>query len=199
MKASTDLVVTQAQAKYKQDVGVLHFAYWIATGQHKKGPIVSSHSIKGSHINSHVRQFMEKLQPFFQLVSNLFRSLAPAEYQYYRQEMDRLANTHADLATYLHESACPFLGMALVRNLRVTPHVDQGDVPEGYVLMTNVGSHIQSHLVLGTPDLQYKLAYLPGDIVLFRSGVIIHGVANNADNRTALVLFSHDNTLKWKD
>ncbi|KAG7528850.1 hypothetical protein FFLO_05910 [Filobasidium floriforme] len=66
--------------------------------------------------------------------------------------------------------------MALVRNLRVTPHIDQGDDPEGYVLMTNVGSHKESHLVVGTPNLQYKLAYVPG---------------------TALVLFSHENVLKW--
>lgn len=111
--------------------------------------------------------------------------------------MDRLAGKHADLATYLHESPCPFLGMALVRNLRVTPHIDQGDDPEGYVLMTNVGSHKESHLVVGTPNLQYKLAYVPGDLVLFRSGVVIHGITDNAEDRTALVLFSHENVLKW--
>lgn len=141
---------------------------------------------------------MRDLENFFQLISNLFRILAPEEYQRYRQGMDRLAGKHADLANYLHESPCPFLGMALVRNLRVTPHVDQGDDPEGYVVMTNFGKHRENHLVVGTPNLQYKLAYAPGDIVLLRSGVLIHGITDNANERTALVLFSHDNVLKWK-
>jgi hypothetical protein len=49
--------------------------------------------------------------------------LDPEQYQLYRQQMDRLANTQADLATYLQESHCPFLGLALVCHLRVTPHV----------------------------------------------------------------------------
>lgn len=190
---------TQAREKYGHDAGVLHFAYWIATGQKKRGPTVSHDAIKGCYINAHVQEFMRRLEPFFQLVSNLFRLLAPKEYQRYRMGMDRLANKHADLSAYLHETPCPFLGMALVRNLRVTPHVDQGDDPEGYVLMTNVGKHKESHLVVGTPELQYRLAYEPGDIVLFRSGVLIHGVTDNADDRTALVLFSHKDVLDWQN
>lgn len=188
----------QAKTQYGLDAGVLHFAYWIAKRQTKKGPIISKDNIKGSYINRHVRHFMHQLEPFFQLVSNLFRTLAPETYQRYRKGMDRLANKHADLATYLRESPCPLLGMALVRNLRVTPHVDQEDDPEGYVFMTNVGDHRDSHLVVGTPDLQFKLAYEPGDIILFRSGVMIHGVTDNADDRTALVLFSHENVLEWE-
>lgn len=176
---------------------MFHFAYWIATGQAKRGPIVSSDNLKGCYANRAIRTFQDELLPFYQLVSNLFRLLDPEQYQVYRQQMDRLADTQADLATYLQESPCPFLGMALVRNLRVIPHVDEGDARHGYVCMTNTGTHENCHLVVGTVDQQYKLAYEPGSIVLFRSAIMIHGVTDNADDRTALVLFSHDNALKW--
>ncbi|KAG7527394.1 hypothetical protein FFLO_06973 [Filobasidium floriforme] len=67
--------------------------------------------------------------------------------------------------------------MALVRNLRVTPHLNEGDAKHGYVSMTNIGTHDNCHLVLGTVDQQYKLAYEPG---------------------TALILFLHKDALKWQ-
>lgn len=39
--------------------------------------------------------------------SNLFRLLDPGRYQVYRQPMNRLADTQADLVIYLQESPCP--------------------------------------------------------------------------------------------
>jgi hypothetical protein len=154
-------------------------------------------NIKGSYANRTVRTFHDELQPFFQLVSNLFRLLDPEQYQLYRQQMDRLANTQADLATYLQESPCPFLGLALVRHLRVTPHIDEGDAKQGYVCMTNTGQHNKCDLVIGTVDQQYRLAYEPGAIDLFRSAIVIHGITDNANNRTMLELFLHNNAMKW--
>ncbi|KAG7529024.1 hypothetical protein FFLO_05817 [Filobasidium floriforme] len=111
------------RAKYGPDAGILHCVCWIAKGQARCFPIVSLYNIKGSYANRTVRTFHDELQPFFQLVSNLFRLLDPEQYQLYRQQMDRLANTQADLAIYLQESPCLFLGLALVCHLCVTPHV----------------------------------------------------------------------------
>jgi hypothetical protein len=43
------------------------------------------------------------------------------------------------------------------------------------------------HLLVGTHCLQCKLAYEQGDLVLFRLRGLIHGITNNADDRTALI------------
>ncbi|KAH8087892.1 hypothetical protein HD553DRAFT_322456 [Filobasidium floriforme] len=151
-----------ARAKYGSDAGVLHLAYWIATGQARRGPVVSSDNLKGCYANRTIRTFHDELRPFLQFISNLFKILDPKQYSHHRQQMDRLAGTQADLTTYLQELPCPFLGMALVWNLQVTPHVDEGDAKHGYVCITNTGTHDNCHLVLGTVDQQYKLAYDPG-------------------------------------
>jgi hypothetical protein len=111
--------------------------------------------------------------------------------------MDHLANTQADLATYLQEDPCPFLGLALVCHLCVTPHVDEGDAKQGYVCMTNMGQHYIYDLVIRTVYRQYKLAYKPGSIILFRSAIVVHEVTDNTDGRIVLLLFSHDNAMKW--
>ena len=75
--------------------------------------------------------------------------------------------------------------MALVCNLRITPNIDQGDDPEGYVFMTNVGDLKETRLLMGTPHLQCKLAHVQGDLVLFRLHITFHGITENADDRTA--------------
>jgi hypothetical protein len=53
--------------------------------------------------------------------------------------------------------------------------------------MTIVGGLKAILLLVGTPCLQSRLAYVQGDLVLFRLHVLIHGITNNADNRTALI------------
>jgi hypothetical protein len=63
--------------------------------------------------------------------------------------------------------------------------------------MINTGQHDECDLVIGTVDQQYRLAYEPGAIVLFRSAIAIYGITDNANSRTALVLFLHNNAMKW--
>jgi predicted 2-oxoglutarate/Fe(II)-dependent dioxygenase YbiX len=46
------------------------------------------------------------------------------------------------------------------------------------------------------PDFRLRLQYRPGDLCLFRSAVIEHAVAPFHGERTAIVMFTHEDDLK---
>ncbi|KAG7562022.1 hypothetical protein FFLO_02577 [Filobasidium floriforme] len=74
------------------------------------------------------------------------------------------------------------------------------------VAMTNLGQSRGADLIVGTLGLQIKCQYKPGDLVLFNSHLVAHGITPFlADKktgvygkRTALVLFSHKSAVFHK-
>jgi len=95
-----------------------------------------------------------------------------------------------------HSVKTAFLGMALLQNLRVLPHTDNLDDKEGFVIMTPLGKFTGAHLVVGTKVIQYKIEYRPGDLVIFTSGLLEHGITKFIGTRQAVVLFSHEDVFK---
>jgi len=67
--------------------------------------------------------------------------------------------------------------------------------------MTNFGeAGPGANLIVGTAGIQFKIDYNPGDLVLFNSYMLAHGVTPFLGNapRTAIVLFSHRNTVHYE-
>jgi hypothetical protein len=109
----------------------------------------------------------------------------------YKRNYDDLASRNADLEQMQKNTDAVFLGLAVVYNLRVLPHRDSSDDPEGFVAMTNIGRYTGGQLIVGTEDTAFKLDYKPGDFVLFNSTLLKHAVTPFEGTRAALVFFSH--------
>jgi hypothetical protein len=56
--------------------------------------------------------------------------------------------------------------------------------------MINTGDCKGGDLVVGTHNQQVRRAYLPGNIVMFRSSLLKHGITPFQGRRTAVVLFT---------
>jgi hypothetical protein len=177
----------------RKNCGVLHLAAWIPTGQHKLGPVLSKDCIGACYRMRATHNFLASAGPLQRTASDLFRLLEPDSWKRYQQAMD-LARSKDSSISMLGPHGC-FFGMALVHNLRVLPHVDSGDDKQGFVAMTPIGNFTGGELLLGTHGEMFKLNYKPGDIILFRSAILRHAVAKFEGNRTALVLFSHQDVM----
>jgi hypothetical protein len=64
--------------------------------------------------------------------------------------------------------------------------------------MTPFGKFEGGHLVVGDPTQRYwVLQYQPGSYFIFRSSNMEHTITPFTGDRTAVVLFTKDNTLKY--
>jgi hypothetical protein len=116
-------------------------------------------------------------------------TVAPVKYKAYRQHVDRLVKADTGLSAFHFTNNMSFFGMACLRNIQVYNHKDKGGVRDGWVGMTCVGEFKGGELCF--PDLDVKLRFLPGDIIIFRSCILQHFIRTTIGERSSLVFFSH--------
>lgn len=90
---------------------------------------------------------------------------------------------------------CSFLGVALLRNLRCRPHRDKSDSLHGWAVQTVIGTFSGGHLVV--PELEIKIQIEPGDILFFKSALLIHFVEEYVGKRSSMVFFTHDSVYSF--
>jgi hypothetical protein len=181
----------------KFDVGVFHLAYWFASQHTSDGPLISGEQAGGSLKFKLAQEFHSRAHTLFARTANMMRLLAPNIYDSYKLSMDLLAEHHPDFKAVYGDSASCFIGAAIVQNYRVIPLHDSADDKDGVVCMINTGDCEGGDLVVGTHNQQVRLAYLPGDIVMFRSSLLKHGITPFQGRRTAVVLFTHGRVGRW--
>jgi hypothetical protein len=82
--------------------------------------------------------------------------------------------------------------------IQVGLHTDGGDDKHGFIVMTPFGEYEGGHLVIGDPDQGYwTLDYRPGSYFIFRSSCMEHAITPFKGDRTAVVLFTKDNALRY--
>lgn len=134
-------------------------------------------------------RFLQDMAPVQQAMSLWFETVAPAKYEAYRQHVDTMAEADTGLSAFKFTSNMSFLGLAYLKNIQAHNHKDKGGVRDGWVGMTCVGEFKGGELCF--PDLDVKLRFLPGDIILFRSCILQHFVRATIGERSSLVFFSH--------
>lgn len=186
------------------DVGVFHLGCWIPDQGNPRGPIMSADTVAGSYLHRVVAEYESQLQKLYRQVYNIMRLLTPGAYAQYQQQAARLAKDHADYRAFRQSTLRLHLALAVVRNLRVLPHVDSQDSEDGLVIMTNLGTAAGASLVIGTLGHQFKLKYQPGDVVLLNSFLLVHAITpfqchseGHYGTRTALVLFNHKDAVDY--
>lgn len=75
--------------------------------------------------------------------------------------------------------------------------MDPGDNKLGLVVMTNWGDYEGGDLILHIMGQPYRLQYQVGDMITFRSAIIMHEIMGFNGERSAIVLFSRSNALAF--
>jgi hypothetical protein len=76
--------------------------------------------------------------------------------------------------------------------------MDGGNDKYGFIVMTPFGKFKGRHLVVRDPTQRYwVLQYRPGNYFIFWSSIVEHAITPCTGDRTAVVLFTKDNTLKY--
>ena len=82
--------------------------------------------------------------------------------------------------------------MAINYNAKTPFHIDLND--NGLCTVVPVGDWKDGDLII--PHLGIKIKVVKGQVVMFRSNLLIHGNANAKGIRFSMVFFSHKNTFK---
>ena len=196
--------------------GVFHLCYWIPTGQEPNGPCLSAHIQSGSYRADAVGKFLRACQTFQKTATDVsvsfpcvkshnpcanvdvlqaLQAVAPEVASKYKAATDKVREWSEGFSLFGKDTC--FFGMAVVHNLQVGLHYDGGDDKHGFVVMTPFGRFSGGHLILGGNGEYYKLDYRPGSICIFRSSLVPHAITRFTGTRTAVVLFTKDDALKW--
>jgi len=174
--------------------GVYHLCVWKAVGHPYNPSQLSGDIVKSKAKFDALQAFFRKLAPVIQAIGVLFQCLDKDKYfEYLDNYEEYLKRTELGLIQ-VTPRAC-FLGLAVLRNARVAPHKDSGDVKDGWVAMCCFGNFTGGELVF--PDLGIKIPYVPGDVIFFRSSVLEHFVAPFKGERSVLVFFTKKTT--WEE
>jgi hypothetical protein len=116
------------------------------------------------------------MAPVQQAMSLWFETIDPPKYKAYREHVDKMVEADTGLGAFKYTNNMSFLGIACLRNIQSHNHKDAGDAAmrHSWAGMTCVGDFKGGELCF--PDLDVKLRYLPGDIILFRASILQHFV-----------------------
>jgi hypothetical protein len=128
-------------------------------------------------------------------VLQALQAVAPEVASKYKAATDKVREWSEGFSLFGKDTC--FFGMAVVHNLQVGLHYDGGDDKHGFVVMTPFDRFSGGHLILGGNGEYYKLDYRPGSICIFRSSLVPHAITRFTGTRTAVVLFTKDDALKW--
>ncbi|TFK60827.1 hypothetical protein BDN72DRAFT_778923 [Pluteus cervinus] len=113
-----------------------------------------------------VRNYYKGTQGLASMLGEAFEVAFPEYHKEYLQAFKA--------GVWVSEDPGPWLGRAIIWKLQVQPHMDASDV--GPTAAFNCGSYDDGPMYL--PDLDIKLAYAPGDLLIFLSGILYHAVGH---------------------
>lgn len=159
---------------YVEACGVRHLDRWWAmkgSHEHERAALFRSHDLHGapSYVVDSSNQFMEEVNLYTQeiLLPKVLATL-PQEYeQTYRPTFQ-----HAALGPDELRRPGFHTGHVIVQKQQIHQHMDGRD--SGFCVAFCTGSFEGGYLVF--PDLNIVLFYRPGDVILFRSRALYHGV-----------------------
>ncbi|GAA6014503.1 hypothetical protein JCM8202_001561 [Rhodotorula sphaerocarpa] len=125
-------------------------------------------------------------------LSIMMEMIVPGAYDLYRHAFRRLRhrNIFADVVGSPH---LLFLAYSLVVNRQVAAHFDNRDPRYGWAGMSVFGQFVGGDLFF--PDLNLRIEYRPGDILIFHSAILRHCVLDFTGERYAIVAFSHEDQV----
>lgn len=134
-------------------------------------------------------RFLQDIAPVQQAVSLWFEAIDKVKYKSYRDQVDMMVKADTGRGAFKFANSMAFLGVASLRNILSHNHKDAGDNCDGWAAMTCVGDFTGGELCF--PDLDVKLRYLPGDVILFRASMLQHFVKTTSKSlqRTFFQIF----------
>ncbi|KAH8084623.1 hypothetical protein HD553DRAFT_342113 [Filobasidium floriforme] len=174
--------------------GVFHFCYRIPLGQKPETICLSSDMTSGCYKADAVWRFLEDCWGFQQQATDAIRSIDPELAQRSQRVIDKVRQWCKAFQIF---GPTLFLGMAVLHNVRVQRHLDPGDDKLGLVAMTNWGNYDGGDLILHIMGRPYRLRYRAGDMITFRSAIVMHEIMPFQGERSAVVLFSKSNALAF--
>lgn len=139
-------------------------------------------------------RFLEECWGFQQQATDTIRSIDP---ELARRSQDSIDKVRRWCRVFSIFGPTLFLGMAVLHNVQVRRHLDPGDNKLGLVVMTNWGDYEGGDLILHIMGQPYRLQYQVGDMITFRSAIIMHEIMGFNGERSAIVLFSRSNALAF--
>ncbi|KAG1851642.1 hypothetical protein F4604DRAFT_1592270 [Suillus subluteus] len=147
--------------------GVTHLVHaWHMQGHHtSKSPLKpSADMIRNAQVTQAVQWYLAYTRPLALSLEEMFKVSWPAYYERYRAAFEA--------GVWVEDDPGPWLGRAIVWKLQVLPHRDGLD--GGPTAIFCLGSFSGGECYL--PDLNLKLQYRPGDVLIFLSGDLYHAV-----------------------
>jgi hypothetical protein len=141
-----------------------------------------------------VWRFLEDCWGFQQQASDTIRSIDPELARQSQESIDKVRQWSRGFEVF---GPTLFLGMAVLHNVQVKRHLDPGDNKLGLVAMTNWGDYEGGDLILHIMGRPYRLSYRHGDMITFRSAIVMHEIMPFTGSRSAVVLFSKSNALAF--
>lgn len=169
------------------------FGLWHATGQTKRDPTMTAEEAGTATRAMAVQQWYPAFAPVFQAIGRIFQEADPWAYHYYRSNYDYWQRKFEFVKTHYVSARCCFMSTAILINQNVLPHRDGVDMVNGWVAMTVFGSFTGGYLCL--PDLNIKVPYQPGDVILFRSALLEHYITQFEGTRYSVVFFTKESVV----
>jgi hypothetical protein len=180
---------------------VFHFALWVAKGQENaKNPkhptphqaVLSRDVMAASYKTQAVLDFFINLAQVLQSIGIFYEAIDLDAYARYRMNWQYFVQKTPLRLLDVSYRQC-FLGMALLKGVKVGIHTDKGNVREGWVAMICSGDFEGGELCV--PGLDLKLGHKPGDIIFLLSSLLEHFVSDFTGNRSSMVFFSHEKLM----
>lgn len=134
--------------------------------------------------------------PAFQVIGQLFKAIDPDSFRRYEDIWEALAH-RGGLGNIQSSNWQVFSTIALVHELTVGPHMDDGDLGDGWAAMFVRGVFSGGDLVV--PALGMKFPYKQGDLVFMRSSELEHYIDKWEGCRTGAVMFTKVTTVEKRE
>jgi hypothetical protein len=144
-------------------------------------------------------KFVESIAPGEILHNAILSLIAPDLYDAGIQAISRLKNDETErylASLHPHVSRWPsvFSAWQIIINRVTPPHRDRGAAPSMYDVLTSVGTHTSSNLLLS--DCGTTLSYGPGTVIAICGRVLRHGVQSwEGGERICVAHYFRDNVL----
>lgn len=143
-----------------------------------------------------IANFYRSMGPTFQVIGQLFKAIDRDAFAGYESVWNDLV-ARGGLANIHTSHWQVFATMALVHELTVGPHIDDGDLAGGWVAMFVRGRFTGGDLVV--PALGIKVPYQQGDLVFMRSSELEHYIDKWDGSRTGVVMFTKGTTVEKRE
>ncbi|KAG1733225.1 uncharacterized protein EDB91DRAFT_1031608, partial [Suillus paluster] len=110
--------------------------------------------------------YMQRMRKLAMSISAMYKAAFPKDFEIYCKAFAA--------GIWLEADPSPWLGRAIVWKLNVLPHCNGLDAGPAAIFCMGQYSGGECYLT----DLQIKLRYHPGDVLIFRAGDLYHSIGN---------------------